>query len=113
MLLCKEVEKVFMNDTRRLIIELAVSNLRFWIANANYRSVLMTVSPSASEVLSLFDKPLMDAIDRFCAENGSDPEVRKYTVRALIYGSLMLTGATDNRTSLSEYLRRELEDEFK
>ena len=113
MLLCNEIEKVYKDDARRLIIELAVSNLRFWIANPNYRSVLMTVSPSASDVLSLFDKPLMDAIERFSLENGADPEVRKYTVRALIYGSLMLTGATDNRSSLTEYFRRELEDEFK
>ena len=113
MLLCNEIEKVFLNDTRRLILELAVSNLRFWIANPNYRSVLMTVSPSASDVLSLFDKPLMDAIERFSNENGADPEVRKYTVRALIYGSLMLTGTTDKRSSLTDYLRRELENEFK
>ena len=63
MLLCSEIERIFTSDKRRLIIELAVANLRFWLANANYRSVLLTVSTSSGDVLSYFDAPLMSAID--------------------------------------------------
>ena len=109
MLLCREIEKIFSGNKRRLVIELAVSNLRFWLANANYRTVLMTVSTSASDVLSDFDKPLTEAIAEWCSESGEDPEAKIYTVRALLYGSLMMAGA-EGSISLPDLLRRELEE---
>lgn len=109
MLLCREIEKIFSGNKRRLVIELAVSNLRFWLANANYRTVLMTVSTSASDVLSDFDKPLTEAIGEWCSESGEDPEAKIYTVRALLYGSLMMAGA-EGSLSLPDLLRRELEE---
>ena len=112
MLLCREIERIFADDKRRLIIELATSNLRFWLANANYRSVLMNVSTSASEVLSSFDAPLMNAIDIWCDEHGEDRENKKYTVRALLYGSLMLTSSSREGNCLPDLLRRELEITF-
>ena len=112
MLLCHEVEKVFSSDKRRLVIELAAANLRFWLANANYRTVLMTVSTSASDVLSDFDKPLLRAVDEWCRECGEDSETKKFTVRALIYGSLMMTSEDGNGRRISDLLRRELEDIF-
>ncbi len=112
-LLCIEIESVFRNDLRKRIIELAVSNLRFWIANPNYRSVLMTVSPFGTDVLSMFDAPLMAALEQWCAQNGSDYLSKKYTVRALIYGTLILAGTEENKTLLAERLRDKLEEEFK
>ena len=111
-LLCHEIESVFQNDIRRRIIELSVSNLRFWIANPNYRSVLMTVSPSGIEVLGLFDSQLTAAIEEWCRQNFADFESKKYTVRALIYGTLMLLGGECDGHFLAERLRKKLEDEF-
>lgn len=112
-LLCIEIESVFKNDLRKRIIELAVSNLRFWIANSNYRSVLMTVSPFGTDVLSMFDAPLMSALEQWCAQKGSDYLSKKYTVRALIYGTLILAGTEENKILFAERLRDKLEDEFK
>jgi len=112
-LLCIEIESVFKNDLRRRIIELAVSNLRFWIANSNYRSVLMTVSPFETDVLSMFDTPLMSALEQWCEQSGCDYLSKKYTVRALIYGTLVLAGTEENKILLAERLRDKLEDEFK
>lgn len=112
-LLCREIEAVFACDLRRKIIELAVANLRFWIANPNYRSVLMTVSQTGGEGLANFDAPLMSALDEYGIKYGeSDVQLKKYTVRALIYGSLMLTGADADRMSSTELLRKKLEEEF-
>jgi len=113
-LLCREIEAVFACDLRRKIIELAVANLRFWIANPNYRSVLMTVSHTGGDGLSNFDAPLMAALDEYGVKYGScdDIQLKKYNVRALIYGSLMLTGAEGDRISSTELLRRKLEEEF-
>lgn len=112
-LLCIEIESVFKDNLRKRIIELAVSNLRFWIANSNYRSVLMTVSPFGTDVLSMFDAPLMAALGQWCAQSGQDYLSKKYTLRALIYGTLILAGTEENKTLLAERLRDKLEDEFK
>lgn len=111
-LLCREIVSVFEDDLRRRIIELSVSNLRFWIANPNYRSVFMTLSPSGIEVLSMFDFSLVEAIKEWCIENGSDFESKKYTVRALIYGTLMLMGSERDLQLLTEKFRHKLEEEF-
>ena len=111
-LLCREINIVFQNDLRRRIIELAVSNLRFWIANPNYRSVLMTVSPSGLDVLSMFDSSLMCALEELCEREGYDFASKKFTVRALLYGSLMLCGVEVDRMRVVERLRGKLEEEF-
>ena len=111
-LMCREIESVFDKDLRRRIIELSVSNLRFWIANPNYRSVLMTLSPSGIEVLSMFDSPLTAAIEQWCAEKFLDFEAKKFTVRALIYGTLMLMGSENDVHLLADRFRKKLEEEF-
>ena len=112
MLLCHEVEKVFSSDKRRLIIELAVANLRFWLANANYRTVLMTVSTSSGGVLSDFDSPLINSVREWCAEAGEDAETKIFTVRALLYGAVMMTSSDALRSEVPSLLRRELEEVF-
>ena len=111
-LLCREIDTVFKNDIRRRIIELSVSSLRFWIANPNYRSVLMTVSPSGIKALSLFDNSLVSAIREWCVEREQDFESKKYTVLALIYGSLMLLDENYDGLFLADKLRGKLEEEF-
>ena len=111
-LMCREIDNAFSSDLSRRIIELAVSNLRFWIANPNYRSVLMTVSPSGVDALSMFDSSLMSAISEWCELNSADFELKKYTVRAMVYGTLMLLGVEDDKTVLAERLRKKLEEEF-
>ena len=112
MLLCREIERIFVTDNRRLIIELAVSNLRFWLANANYRSVLLTVSTSAASLLADFDAPLLSAVERWCDETGEDKETKKFSVRALLYGSVMMTSSDVPCAELPVLLRRELEEIF-
>ncbi len=110
-LLCHEIVTVFAGDTRRKVIELAVANLRFWFANPNFRSVLMTVSQTGADGLLQFDSPLMHAIDELCGV-GDIAEMKKFTVRAMIYGSLTLMGADGNRAAITENFRKKLEEEF-
>ncbi len=111
-LLCREIEGVFKNDKKRLVVELAVSNLRFWLANHNYRSVLLTLSAAGKEGLSVFDAPLLSAIDEYAMEKEIDLEKTKHLVRALIYGSLMLAGEDSDTVSIVSYLRERLIKEF-
>jgi hypothetical protein len=109
--LCHEIVSVFASDSRRKVIELAVANLRFWIANPNFRSVLMTVSHTGAEGLLQFDAPLMRAIDELCGA-GEIAERKKFTVRAMIYGSLALMGADGDRVQIAEIFKSKLEEEF-
>ena len=111
-LLCREIVGVFKNDKKRLVIELAVSNLRFWVANPNYRSVLLTLSAAGKEGLSVFDAPLLSAIDEYALEKDIDLEKTKHLVRALIYGSLMLAGEDSDTVSIVSHLRERLIKEF-
>lgn len=110
-LLCHEIVTVFSRDPRRKVIELAVANLRFWIANPNFRSVLMTVSQTGADGLLRFDAPLMQAIDELCGV-GELAEMKKFTVRAMIYGSLTLLGVDGSRKAVTENFKGKLEEEF-
>ena len=110
-LLCHEIVTVFAHNPRRKVIELAVANLRFWIANPNFRSVLMTVSQTGADGLLRFDAPLMQAIDELCGVP-EVAEMKKFTVRAMIYGSLTLLGVDGNRTVVIGNFKRKLEEEF-
>ena len=111
-LLCREIEAVFAGDVKKRLVELAVSNLRFWLANPNYRSVLMTVSPSGVDVLSMFDGSIMTALSEWCRLTGSDYESKKYMLRALIYGTIMLMDVEEDKMLLVKRLRERLLDEF-
>jgi AcrR family transcriptional regulator len=116
-LMCHQIENVFHDDACRLVIELAVANLRFWLSNPNFHSVLTVVSPGGMGYggFSRFDMPLVCAIEKYASAAGlsaEEVEMKKYTVRALIYGSLMLTGREDGRDSVTELLRKKLIKEF-
>ena len=110
-LLCHQIVTVFEHEARRKVIELAVANLRFWIANPNFRSVLMTVSHTGADGLLQFDAPLMRAIDELCGA-GEIAERKKFTVRAMIYGSLTLMGAAGDRMKITENFKNKMEEEF-
>lgn len=110
-LLCHEIVTVFSEEPRRKVIELAVANLRFWIANPNFRSVLLTVSQTGADGLSQFDAPLMLAIDELCGL-GEIGEMKKFAVRAMLYGALTLMGNGGSRNVVAERFRKKLEEEF-
>ena len=117
LLLAREICAAFKGDARRTVIELAVASLRFWLANPNFRTVLMAVSPTVAGVhaLSDFDAPILCAIEEYCAERGCTEiaDVKKYAVRTLIYGSVMLVGFEGTNTETVELLRKKLESEFR
>ena len=117
-LLCREIINVFSSDKARLVVELAIASVRFWLANPNFRSVL-TLVPSGTEMsaaLASFDNALLSAVAELQKEKDESmkTEMKKYTVRAIIYGTVMLVGRGDienNAETLSQ-VRRKLEEEF-
>ena len=111
-LMCKQIKSIYKDDGRRLVIELAVANLRFWLANPNYRTVLMMASSDTSvesESFINFEQSLMQAVSDYSSEGA---QAKKYTVRALIYGSLMLVGKGYGAEDITKLFREKLEAEF-
>lgn len=107
-LLAREIEKAFHDDPARLIVELCMANLRFYIANPNYRTVLTMTHSSA------LDSSLTEAVCAYArAEGLTEEEIRlaEYTVRVTVIGTVMLVGSADTEELLT-YARKRLEREF-
>ena len=87
-LLCCEIASAFLDDPHRLVIEVAVATLRFWLGNPNFRSVLSLDVNTDTD----FDSYLISTI-RTYTENIGSPEHAdelSYLVRSQIYGTVML-----------------------
>ena len=118
LLLSHEIKRAFAKDPERLAVELSVSAVRFWVANGNFRTVLMTdgaVSPRVLASMENFDKDVLDAISALpSAENSSAEElVRiKNAVRSIIYGTVMLigTGRLENSEQTVSSLKKTVRD---
>ena len=117
-LLCREIIRVFSNDKRRLIVEIAVASVRFWLANPNFRSViaLVPVGAEMGAALASFDASLNLVIEDYLSECNllNLKEQKQYTTRAVIYGTVMLIGRGEiaNAEETFAFLRKKIEEEF-
>ena len=116
-LFSKEIEEVFKHDARQKVIELAIANLRFWLANPKFRTVLTECGidgGSESRTLSDFDISLTRAIEEYSRENGRDSRALIFSTRALIYGTVLLIGSGDmkNDSETISLVRARLENDF-
>lgn len=112
-LLSTQINTIFESDPSRLALEMCVANLKFWIANENYRTVF-TVALDTNLDFSL-DAQVLQAVEKFAKHNNlTDDELKLklYTVRAIIAGSVMLA-ASENTEVIIDNVRRKLEFEFK
>jgi len=99
-LLCKEICEVFSDSPERQVVELCVSGVRFWLANGSFRSVLMGGTFDKNEdiraEMRLFDKPILDALDNYCAVKNLEDKKRSqltYSVNSLFWGTVMIAAA--------------------
>ena len=89
-LLAEQIEELFTDDARTLVAELAVAGLRFWIANGNFRTVIMNLeSPSGEDgPMADFERPLIKSIsENFVCEDSKRVE---FTVLSSLYGAISL-----------------------
>ncbi len=101
-LLSSEIERVHAQDPCRLAYEMSISAIRFRIANKNFRSVFNLAATAGHG--ELLDRSLISAIRSYCEYKGitdEQAELKVYTVRAFIAGSLMLL-ADDFQSVLSK-----------
>ena len=116
-LLSGQLEAIFASDTSALISELAVAGLRFWIANGNFRKVIMASSaPSAEErgVLDGFEKPIKSAVSKYTAEQSSEKaDMLAFKILSMLYGAIILVdGGYESAENAAQSLKRAIISEL-
>ena len=97
LLLSQQISSIFAIDLPNLIKELSSANVKFWMANGNFLSVLFLIQsstdPNQKKYLAEFDLPLIDAIKNYAFnKNFSEEKLSNLQVAipSLIYGAIML-----------------------
>lgn len=99
-LLCDHIRATFKGDTFRALVEVCVANIRFWIANPNFRSI-MTLDDRSLDALQLREKSKLTAgvrelVVEYCAERNIDESAAAkmvFTVLSIIYGAVQMIGS--------------------
>ena len=96
----RQIGEVYRDDLRRRIVELCVANIRFWIANPNFRSIMM-LDDKGLDTLQLRERSRMSEkivslVGEYCEALGV-PENEKneaaFELRAIIYGATHMLGS--------------------
>ena len=109
-LLSKQIGEIFDSDRKALVTELAVAGLRFWIANGNFRTVIMvtaTLGSGQRGPLADFDRPIADAVALYAAEKEiSNPDPLTFKILSMIYGAVILVdGGYESAEKAAENLK--------
>ena len=109
----------FPDDKKRRLIEIGVAHIRFWIANPNFRSVILMDDADESSQRRAERKKISDSIERelhaYCTESGvanEDFARISYAFRALIYGTVLLlgNGEIDNDQVTIDNIKKQFSD---
>ena len=116
-LLSRQIAEIFAGDDKALITELAVAGLRFWIANGNFRTVIMvsaTLGDYGHGPMREFDRPIAEAVTRYAKEKGiSDYDPLIFKILSMIYGAVILVdGGYESADKAADNLRAVLGGEL-
>lgn len=120
-LLQRQIVEIFEDDLSRQLVELSVANIRFWIANPNFRSVLLSdhhlMLPEQREEKSRLGSAILELIRRYCADNGLSPleaQHKTYRIRSMIYGAVLMldNGELENNDTTMQIIRQSIEQEI-
>ena len=116
-LLAGQLSEVFAGDKRALLVELTVAGLRFWIANGNFRTVIMAsamLGAGERGALSGFDAPILAAIESYVAECGEDaPAGLGFKLLSMLYGAIILVdGGLESADRAADDLRAAITSEL-
>jgi AcrR family transcriptional regulator len=109
-LLAGQLAEVFAEDKRALLVELTVAGLRFWIANGDFRTVIMAsamLEAGHRGALSGFDAPILGAISSYLGTDASDAYRRlSFKLLSMLYGAIILVdGGLESADRAAEDLR--------
>ena len=113
-LLAGQLNELFRDDKRALLVELTVSGLRFWIANGNFRTVIMASSmlrEGDRGALSCFDACILSAIESY------EEEYHKgnlaFKILSMLYGAIILVdGGLESADRAADDLREAILSEL-
>ncbi len=93
-LLEQQIEALYAEDLPRLITELAMAQIRFQLANPEFRAVLMADRRGLDEeqqaLLNRMTAPLSGYVRRCFAADGEETVLKKeYQLQSLIYGAVL------------------------
>lgn len=98
-LLQEQIILAFPSDSTRALTELGIAHIRFWIANPNFRSVLLLDTPEQDDPRLAERRKISEGISSlirtYCRERGdsAQQETEKvYAFQALIYGTVLMLG---------------------
>lgn len=114
-LLRDQILSLFEGDVRKQLVEVCVAYVRFWVANPNYRSVLITSEKELDKTKKTTS--MENLIRAYCASIGNDIdgiERTVYAVKAIIFGmtAMMESGELANVPKTYEYIRVTIEKEL-
>jgi AcrR family transcriptional regulator len=114
-----QISAAFPSDKKRRLIEIGVAHIRFWIANPNFRSIILMDDQGENSQRREERKKISDSIEReisaYCSEKSvSDADYARisYAFRALIYGTVLLlgNGEIENDQVTIDNIKRQFSD---
>ena len=116
-LLSNQIAAIFAHDPTMLVTELAVAGLRFWVANGNFRTVVVasaTLGAGQRGPLEEFDLPIISAVKRYAEDkNISDPAPMTFKLLSMLYGAVVLVdGGYESADKAADSLRSVLLSEL-
>lgn len=95
-----QVIKIFEADSKKQIVELSMAYIKFWIANPNFRSILLLnprqMDEAQKQARAEIDAGLIGLIEAYAP---ADSEKRLYEIRSLIYGALLMLESGEMQNS--------------
>ena len=109
------VMRIYETDKKKQLTELALAYIKFWIANPNFRSILLLNPRQMDEAQKQARADIDTGLIRLIADYApSNQQKRLYEIRSLIYGALLMleSGEMENneenlfmiKTSIEERL---------
>ena len=117
-LLQDQIAEVFRLDDRRKLVEIGIAHIRFWIANPNFRSVLLLDDPAPESPRRTERNKISEGINRllrqYCRNRGMnilDEERIAYLFPTVIYGTVLLLGnqELENSEKTIQMVRNQLD----
>ena len=117
-----QVIAVFDGDIKKQLTETCIAYIRFWIANPNFRTMLMmktdTFGSERKDIMTEIAGGINELIKKCCEHCNQATEEEKikiYKIRSLLYGATLMmdNGELDNSADTIDMIRKCIEDEFK
>lgn len=96
----RQIDEVYKDDLYRRIVELCIANIRFWIANPNFRSIMM-MDDRGLDTLQLRERSrstekLVSLAEEYCNDfdlSKNEIASKDFELRSIIYGATHMLGS--------------------